>query len=58
MKNIKVLLIDDDEDDYILTQDVFNDLPSNYELSWVDSFQKGLSAILKKEYDVYLLDYV
>lgn len=57
MKNIKVLLIDDDEDDYILTQDVFNALPSNYELSWVDSFQKGLSAILKKEYDVYLLDY-
>lgn len=57
MKHIKVLLIDDDEDDYILTKDVFRNLPSKYSLSWVNSFEKGLSAIRKKEFDVYLLDY-
>lgn len=57
MKHIKVLLIDDDEDDYILTKDVFRNLPSKYSLSWVNTFEKGLSAIRKKEFDVYLLDY-
>ena len=57
MKDIKVLLIDDDEDDYVLTKEVFTTLPASYSLSWVNSFEKGLSAILKKEYDVYLLDY-
>lgn len=57
MKDIKVLLIDDDNDDYILTKDVFTQLPSKYSLSWVNSFEKGLSAIRNKEFDVYLLDY-
>ena len=57
MKNIKVLLIDDDEDDYILTKAVFEKLPSQYQLAWVDGYAAGINAILNKEYDIYLLDY-
>lgn len=57
MKYTNVLLIDDDEDDYVLTKDVFTKMPSNYVLSWVNSFEKGRSAMLNKEYDVYLLDF-
>jgi len=57
MRDIKVLLIDDDEDDYVLTKDIFATLPTTYTLDWVNSFEKGLAAITKKEYDVYLLDY-
>lgn len=57
MKLIKVLLIDDDEDDYILTKAIFARLPSVYQLSWVSTYEKGIRAIRKSQFDVYLLDY-
>jgi DNA-binding response OmpR family regulator len=57
MKQVQVLLIDDDEDDYILTKEVFDRLSDRYALSWVNSYDKGISAILKRQYDVYLVDY-
>jgi PAS domain S-box-containing protein len=57
MKQVRVLLIDDDEDDYILTKAVFERLSERYSLSWVNSYDKGINAILKRQYDVYLVDY-
>ncbi|TKC00317.1 hybrid sensor histidine kinase/response regulator [Pedobacter cryophilus] len=59
MKPIKVLLVDDDEDDYILTRDIFNDIPQKekYKLSWINNYEEGINAMLKSHYDVYLVDY-
>lgn len=57
MKQVKVLLIDDDEDDYILTRSVFKQLGPRYLLQWVNSYDKGISAVLKRQFDVYLVDY-
>lgn len=60
MSKIKVLLIDDDEDDYILTKDIFsgiNNVNDRYELSWISDFDKGISAVLKHRFDIYLVDY-
>ena len=57
MKAVKVLLIDDDEDDYVLTKQIFDQFLSGYSLYWVDSYEKGITQILKSEYDVYLVDY-
>lgn len=60
MSKVRVLLIDDDEDDYILTKDVFsqiNNATERYELSWVSDFEKGINAVLKHQYDIYLVDY-
>jgi CheY-like chemotaxis protein len=55
---IKVLLVDDDEDDYILTRYVFDEFKANrYELDWVDSYDKGLAAMLAHSHDIYLVDY-
>ncbi|HKV41248.1 MAG TPA: PAS domain S-box protein, partial [Blastocatellia bacterium] len=55
---IRVLLIDDDEDDYVITRDLLEDSPeSEFELGWVSAYGAGLDAILKSEHDVYLLDY-
>lgn len=57
-KNIKVLLIEDDEDDYILTEDTVSEIPGKmYELDWAESYEDGLRAIGENKYDVYLLDY-
>ncbi|MEM7555087.1 MAG: response regulator [Cyanobacteria bacterium P01_A01_bin.84] len=55
---IKVLLVDDDEDDYILTRDWFNEFQTTeFELTWVDSYQAARDAITNNEYDIYLVDY-
>ncbi len=58
-KPIKVLLVDDDEDDYILTKAIFNDIPQSerYELSWINNYEEGINAMLKSHYDIYLVDY-
>lgn len=59
MNKIKVLLIDDDEDDYIITKDVFNRIngADRYELTWIDTFERGINAVLKHQFDIYLVDY-
>lgn len=59
MKPVKVLLIDDDEDDYILTKEIFNDIPQKekYQLSWINNYEEGINAMLKSHYDIYLVDY-
>lgn len=57
MREVRVLLIDDDEDDYVLTKGIFDEVSDQYSFYWVNSHEKGISAILKKQYDVYLVDY-
>ena len=55
---IKVLLADDDEDDYVLTRYIFDEFKSNqYELEWVNSYEKALAAMIAGAHDIYLLDY-
>ncbi len=55
---IRVLLIDDDEDDYIVVRELLSDLSSKgFILKWVSDYEAGLDAILSSEFDVCLLDY-
>jgi signal transduction histidine kinase len=55
---VRVLLIDDDRDDYLLTRDLFAELSDpEFEFDWVGDYDAGLRAILGGGYDVYLLDY-
>ncbi len=55
---IKVLLVDDDEDDYILTRDWFDEFQvAGSELEWVSNYAKGREAIAQNRHDIYLVDY-
>lgn len=55
---LRVLLIEDDPDDYILTRDLLLDIPGNkLDLEWVRDFDAGLDAFARCEHDVCLLDY-
>ncbi len=55
---VKVLLVDDDEDDYVLTRDRFSEIQgARFELDWVASYDAALEAIAHNQHDVYLLDY-
>ncbi|WP_426548361.1 EAL domain-containing protein [Dapis sp. BLCC M126] len=55
---IKVLLIEDNEDDYILINDLLSDLgkPKIF-VDWENTYGAGLIAIEKSQHDVYLVDY-
>jgi diguanylate cyclase (GGDEF)-like protein len=56
---VKVLLIEDDEDDYLLIKDCLAepDIPTRYDTDWVNNYQEGLKQIEKGEHDVYLIDH-
>jgi len=57
---IKVLLIEDDKDDFLMTRLLLKESKENdylYELEWVRDYDSGIRAIEKRQHDVYLLDY-
>ncbi len=55
---VKVLLVDDDEDDYVLTRDLFSEIEGDrFEIEWLCSYDAAMDAILLKQHDVYLFDY-
>ena len=55
---LKVLLIEDDEDDYILIRDLLSEVPtSRYDLTWAPSFDAALEELVHSQHDVCLLDY-
>lgn len=52
-----VLLIDDDEDDYILTRDLLSDSPDwDGQLTWASSFEEGRRLLSSERYDAILVD--
>ncbi|WP_181307078.1 hybrid sensor histidine kinase/response regulator [Rufibacter sp. XAAS-G3-1] len=55
---IRILLVDDDEDDYVITRDIIQDIPGRqYHLDWTASFDEALTRIREKKHDVYLVDF-
>ncbi len=55
---IKLLIIDDDEDDYFLIRDLLSDIREvKYETSWASSYRLALQALESNKFDACLLDY-
>jgi len=55
---IRVLLIEDDEDDYILTKTLLREMKGqSYSVDWSKNYADGLAAALRNEHDVCLVDY-
>jgi len=55
---VKILLVDDDEDDYILTEDMLNAVaPWSFDLEWVSQYGEAIQRLRENEYDVCLIDY-
>src|SRR5205823_2343785 len=54
----RILLIEDDEDDYILTRLLISEIPGRkFELKWARTFDEGLEQLCRGEHDVALVDY-
>lgn len=55
---LKILLVDDDEDDYIITQDLLSEIDgTTIELEWVSTYDGGVEKSIQKCHDVYIFDY-
>ncbi|WP_221390664.1 hybrid sensor histidine kinase/response regulator [Dyadobacter sp. NIV53] len=58
-KLITVLLVDDDEDDYFLTREYFQDLINwKFDITWCSTYKEALYEIKNNKYDLYLFDYL
>ncbi|CAN5298944.1 hypothetical protein BH09BAC5_BH09BAC5_00400 [soil metagenome] len=55
----KLLLIDDDEEDFIITRDLIGEIRGErkYEIEWVSTYDAALQAIISRKHDAYLVDY-
>ncbi len=57
-KPIRVLLVEDDEDDYLIIQDMLDDIQDTaYKLYWAKSYDESLQIISRETFDVFLVDY-
>lgn len=55
---IRIMLVDDDEDDYVLTRDLLADIPDfQFELEWLSDVDAALEEMSRGERDLYLVDY-
>ncbi len=55
---VRILLIDDDEDDYVMIRKLISEgFLKDCNFRWIASYDDGLEAIGSNEYDVCLLDY-
>lgn len=56
---IKVLLVEDDEDDYFLTADYLSQCESpSFNITWVTNGQLAIDAMQADSFDICLLDYI
>lgn len=64
-KRLRVLLIDDDEEEFILLQDLLADRSyfsdetdrARFDLDWASTYTAGLEALIQGKYDIFLIDY-
>ena len=53
-----MLLVEDDEDDYLLTRELLEEIESTkYDLHWVTDYDAGLARLKSGYYDVILIDH-
>lgn len=57
-ESVEILLVDDDEDDFIIVKDLLSDIKhTRFNVYWEFDYDKALEKIKKESYDVYLIDY-
>ena len=55
---VAVLLVEDDEDDYVLTRDLLSESTrTRFDLHWVSTYDDAVTQLRRNAHDVYLIDY-
>lgn len=54
----RILITDDDEDDFIITSEYIRAIPGNsFTIDWASTYNKGLQQLADNSYDLYFVDY-
>jgi diguanylate cyclase (GGDEF)-like protein len=57
-EELRILLADDDQDDYLITRDLLLGIGSErFHLDWAPTYQTALQAVEQNNHDLYLFDY-
>jgi signal transduction histidine kinase len=57
-RDVRILLVDDDEDDYVLTRELLADIPDDrFQLDWVPEPEAALETMCSDRHDLCLIDY-
>jgi PAS domain S-box-containing protein len=55
---IRVLIVDDDEDDFFITKEYISDITTrSFQIEWCSTYNDALKNILSASYDIYFIDY-
>ncbi len=55
---VRLLLVEDDEDDYVLTRDLLADSRRTFfDIEWISTFDEAAAAIARDNHDVIVVDY-
>ncbi len=54
---IRVLLVDDQEDDFVIIRALFQNLGDGFSLDWTGNFDEAIEKVSQRAHDVYLVDY-
>jgi PAS domain S-box-containing protein len=58
MYNSRILIIDDDEDDFFITSEYIKEIgDSRFTIDWCYNYKKAMEHIIAKAYDIYFVDY-
>jgi len=58
LKDVQVLIVDDDEDDVFIIKKLFEQIPSSpFNVTWTSSYKKAKQYITDEAFDIYLIDY-
>lgn len=59
VNTLSVLLVDDDEDDYILTNACLKEIPGKkFDVTWASNFNDAKTLLFEKHYDICFFDYL
>jgi signal transduction histidine kinase len=54
---IRVLIVDDDEDDFVLARGLLDQAAPSYVVEWASSYEEGLARLEAESFDACLVDY-
>ena len=58
LTGLKLLLVEDDEDDYVITRDLLEEIhPGQVEIEWVTTVASALARLAEDRHDLCLVDY-
>ncbi|MDB5193535.1 MAG: sensor hybrid histidine kinase [Segetibacter sp.] len=54
----KILIVDDDEDDFFITSDYIKSIPAkNFVVDWSYNYNDAMQRLVSNNYDIYFVDY-